>query len=166
MPRVKFSNHCLVLFSALFAAELWTHSTTPAEDEPPGIASAAISLCSPHLHLPLSSTFPSPPQHSTHLLTNHTAEQQDGSSGMGKLPVTSHQIFSTFDLGELQAMSWSRFPRDQPLLLYLHQKWLEGHPDAGSHLPQHRPAQQFSEPAFGVRALSLFIGTAVLQVKC
>lgn len=58
MPRVKFCNHHLVLFSALFATELWTHSTTPAEDEPWGIRY--------HCHLTvLTSPPPIPPHPST-----------------------------------------------------------------------------------------------------
>lgn len=77
MLRVKFSNHCLVLFGASFAAELWLHRLPLQKMK----HEAPLTLPPHYAHL--SSTCPSSRHPPIHLSANPAGEHMDGFAGTG-----------------------------------------------------------------------------------
>lgn len=149
MSRAMFSNHCLMLFTALFTAALWTHSTVPAEDEPWGIANYLLLLTLPS-HCAFL-TFSVPPHPSTPSIFRRILQ---GSDRMGLLAREHGTAACSFQPDFLYL--WS-LGIASCIMVQIPQRSTtapvpatEGHPDTGSHLPQHQLAQYFFEPAFGV----------------
>lgn len=170
MSRAVFSNHCLVLFIALFMAALWTRTTVPAEDEPWGIAISLLLLLLTLQSHCVFLTFSVPPHPSTPSIFRQILQ---GSDRMGLLAPEHETAACSFQPDFLYL--WSVGIVSCIMVQILQRPTTAPAPTTEVTggmswcritLATASTGSTFFWACLWGTVLSVFIGTAVLQVEC